>query len=369
MDKLNKPNDTTGKYVRFYNVSEVDNPLQQDLAFFDFMPCRSKLMLQRGPPSLDRLPKDLDIFHADGEEDDIYVSGQDNYQKLFESKVVSRSHAVVRWMPEQQFPTLTDQGSTHGTYLGRLGKWIDLPSATEMVKGRVDWRQLRKNQVTQLMDGDVIRLGRVVQRGNEAYTPLTLLVSLVSLVSSAGQRKLTIALPPRQVEVGICPPARVTPNETFDSEVGYNSEMVISDSEDDDDVVEVHARKDSGVELENVKTKGDLTIFLSDDDDNSSSYSDSVQEVDEVEDVDNDQEDEEEDTLFIGKEGYLETDYEDDVVFGKEEESDVEENDEKDSQSEIDEDEVDEKHSNDNEKVPVVSFNKELQLIQTVARD
>jgi hypothetical protein len=165
-----------GPYVRFYNVTGIDKPRTHPFDMFDFMPCKSKLALQRGPSDEDHLPAIGDSSYDDV--DDIYVSGQANYQKFFDSKVVSRSHAAVRWMPAQQQPTLTDQGSTHGTYLTRFGKGVDLGALSGLIETAKDVKKLDKDVPTPLQDGDLIQLGKSISRGDTDFTPLLLFVSV-----------------------------------------------------------------------------------------------------------------------------------------------------------------------------------------------
>ena len=171
-----------GTYIRFYDVTGIDDiGIGTEIDYFDFMPSKAKLYLQRGLAANDHLPRFDNSHGVDGEYDsdggDIYVSGQDNYRKTFDSKVVSRCHAAVRWMPTQQKPTLIDQGSTHGTYLSHLGDGVTLSSVPSLLKSPIAWKLLNVNDPTALADGDMIQLGRPVRRGDEDFTPLRLFVS------------------------------------------------------------------------------------------------------------------------------------------------------------------------------------------------
>ncbi|UZJ54403.1 hypothetical protein CBS101457_003723 [Exobasidium rhododendri] len=167
-----------GSYVRFYNVTGLDKVQSQPLDMFDFMPCKSKLALQRGVAEDEKLPALIDNGEDDDDIEGIYVSGQADYRKVFESKVVSRSHAVVRWMPTQQQPTLMDQGSTHGTYLTRLGNGVDFPSLSGVIKSAKEGKKLEIGVLTPLQDGDLIQLGKSISRGDTRFTPLQLFVEI-----------------------------------------------------------------------------------------------------------------------------------------------------------------------------------------------
>jgi len=168
---------STGSYVRFHNVTDNHKNMNQDFDTFEFMPCKSKLLLQRGPSGADHLLDLQDSAAMDQDVQDIYVSGQDNYRKVFDSKVVSRSHAMVRWHPTQHQPMLTDLGSTHGTYLTRFGQSVELDSMLGMIKSIKEGKKLESQMPTALQNGDVIQLGKNISRGDVEFTPLKLFVS------------------------------------------------------------------------------------------------------------------------------------------------------------------------------------------------
>lgn len=163
-------------YIRLHDVTGIERVKPGvKLDYFDFSPCQAKLTLQRGIQGEDRLP----IHHefADESEASLLIqSGNESYRKNFQSKVVSRKHATLRWMLDQPYPTLEDEKSTHGTFLAHLGIGASLSDVQEEKLSKVEWKQLKANEPMQLEDGDVIQLGKAVKRGEANYTPLRLFV-------------------------------------------------------------------------------------------------------------------------------------------------------------------------------------------------
>lgn len=166
------------KYARFWELHNIEKLTSDEGSdYFEFMPSKAKLNLHRGDGSKDFHPDRDEILEGLGA-GELYVSGQDEYRKDFFSRVVSHNHASIRWMPNQQYPRIKDVGSTHGTYLVRLGSnvpWYEIhermqEAATVEVK---DW--------VALQDGDVIQLGKAVMRSKEQHQPAYLFVSSLDL--------------------------------------------------------------------------------------------------------------------------------------------------------------------------------------------
>lgn len=165
-------------YIRLHDVTGIERVKPGiKLDYFDYSPCKAKLFLQRGIDGEDRLPIPCDLGDK-SEPDGSIRSDHDHYRKHFPSKVVSRRHATLRWMPDQKYPTLEDEQSTHGTFLAHLGIGASLSDVQDEALSKVEWKQMEAHKPVQLEDGDIIQLGKVVKRGEANYTPLRLFVSI-----------------------------------------------------------------------------------------------------------------------------------------------------------------------------------------------
>ncbi|KAL4943426.1 hypothetical protein BDV06DRAFT_138388 [Aspergillus oleicola] len=72
---------------------------------------------------------------------------------LFDSRVMSRTHAIIRWSQEKRMIYVCDPGSMHGTWLNK----IKLPLDKDVI----------------LKDGDELTFGVEVIRGTETFPPFT----------------------------------------------------------------------------------------------------------------------------------------------------------------------------------------------------
>jgi hypothetical protein len=172
------------QYVRFYDMTDQDKIKEGNFESFDFAPAKAKLELKRNAHGVDTdyLPSKDEL--AD-EKDAAYVSGQENYKKHFYSRVISRYHATISWSPTQPYPSLIDEGSTHGTFLIHRDhgvKAMDVPALTEDDKR---WEKLVAKTPTPLHDGDVIMLGKVVKNKDD-FVPHKLFVSRIRDVHPRG---------------------------------------------------------------------------------------------------------------------------------------------------------------------------------------
>ncbi|KAL3476848.1 hypothetical protein BJX99DRAFT_227025 [Aspergillus californicus] len=179
--------------------------------------------------------------------------GPSRHNALFESRVMSRTHAILRVSPQKKRIYIRDPGSMHGTLLNEAKLPID--------------------QELALSDGDVLTFGVEVVRGSETYPPLSVRCECqwleAPIIPTRAHDSEPIIQKQPQTSNTFCVPdddddddsdCQITAHNpisldlTVDQNSQSDSSSVSSDSEDSRSVIEVASPRTSPPKNEDLKS-------------------------------------------------------------------------------------------------------------------